>query len=195
MNNYRSIAKGFTIMLMLAGLVMAGCATTPKPAVLLVEGITTTVAVVNVDQAKQTVTLKMKDGSIKVYAIKGDVKNFDKIKAGDVLRATVLESIAIGVRKTKDQAGIKEGESVGVAPKNQKPGIIVTDTLELDSKIVSLDLDKGSITLKAPDGSVNTYKIDVNNPDFKKIKAGEDVTVVLTKSIILDFEASGSTGK
>jgi hypothetical protein len=188
MKNIRLISRISFTLAILTVLVFAGCATVPKPGAIVVEEITHTAKVVKIDSAKRVVTLKLEDGSTQSYVLGDDVKNFDQIKVGDVVKSSVLESVAIFVRKSNEQPDATISKSVRVAPKGAKPGIVMTRTFELIARITAIDLDKGTISLNSPDGSTKTFAIDKSVNNFKNIKAGDDVVLNVSVAVMIEVE-------
>ena len=118
------------------------------------EAVSATAKVESVDAATRTLTLKFPDGKTRVYKVDQAVKNFDQIKAGDEVKATYAESVAIYVRKASDQPSAGVVQTVQVAPKGAKPGIIMTDTSEVVAKVESIDYANRMVTLKGPEGNL-----------------------------------------
>ena len=88
-------------------LALAGCWTPPNANVqpegeprLIQSGFTVEVVqnpapVAAIDASQHTITLKRTDGLTKTYAVGPNVKNFDQIKAGGQVKATVEDDLAV----------------------------------------------------------------------------------------------------
>lgn len=189
MKRFEKAVLLITAIAFLAALTLAGCASSQKPGAVAVEEVTATATITSIDPVKRAVSLKFGDGSTKGFIVSDAVKNFDQMKVGDIVRSTVVESVAIYVKKMKQDPDVKVEKSVNVAPKGQKPGIAITETFELTAKIESIDLNKGTITLKTPSGDFKTFAIKKSEDSFKNIKIGDDVVVDVTMAVILDVEA------
>ena len=190
MRNFKSIAKVLFMLIILAGFIFPGCATCPmqKPGAIVVEEVSTTATVVSVDMAKRVVTLKREDASMQSYVVSDAVKNLDQVKPGDIVKSSILESVAIFVRKSNEEPDAKISKSVSVARKGEKPGIVMTDTFELIARVVGIDINKGTIAIKSQDGSIKTYVIDKSIENFKNIKAGDDVVLIVTVAVMIAVE-------
>jgi hypothetical protein len=173
---------------MLSGLALSGCATDQKPAAIAVEEVTASAEIVNIDAAKRIVTVKLSNGSTRSYALSKEVKNFDQIKIGDLVKITALESVAIFVRKVDEQPDVKVEETVTVASKGEKPGMIITDTFELIARIEAIDIDKGTITLKGPEGDIKSFAIKKSEDSFKNVKVGDSVVLDVTVAVMIAVE-------
>jgi hypothetical protein len=188
MKNIKLISRISFTLSILTVLIFSGCATVPKPGAVVVEEITHTATVVKIDSAKRVVTLKLEDGNTQSYVLSDDVRNFDQIKVGDIVKSSVLESVAIFVRKSNEQPDATVSKSVSVAPKGEKPGMVMTDTFELVARVTAIDLNKGMITLKSPDDSTKTFAIDKSVDNFKNIKVGDDVVLNVTVAVMIGVE-------
>ena len=159
-----------------------------KPGTVIAESVTLTATVDAVDAAKRVITFKFPDGTKRAFKVGKEVKNFDQIKAGDQLKTTYFESIAIFVRKATDKPGASEVESVGVAPKGEKPAIYAVDTSEVTAKVEAVDYTKRTVTLKGPEGKTGTFAVDKRVKKFKEVKTGDEVVVRVTDAIAIAVE-------
>ncbi len=160
-----------------------------KPGAVLAEAVTVTATVDAVDAEKRTVTLKVADGATKTVKVGKEVKNFDQIKAGDKLKATYFESIAVFVRKSGDQPMADEVATVRVAPKGGKPGVLVTDVTEITAKVEAIDYKNRTVTLKGPEGRSGTFAVDRRVKKFQSVKVGDELVVKVTDALLMAVEA------
>jgi Cu/Ag efflux protein CusF len=152
------------------------------------EKATATATVDAIDPATRTVTLKSADGGTRSIKLGKECVNFDQIKVGDQVRATLAQEIVVSVRKagTQREAGVT-GTAVALAPKGAKPGIIVVDTDEITAQIKSIDAANSAVTLTDADGATKTIKV---GPDVKlsELKTGDDVTARVTQEVAIVVE-------
>src|SRR6267378_917233 len=101
--------KHFALTALLPAITLAltGCATPPnanvqpmgKPGLIQggipVEIIQEPVTVVSIDAGRQLITLKHKDGSKKTFNVNPGVHNFDQVKVGDTISATVKAELSV----------------------------------------------------------------------------------------------------
>ena len=194
MKRLLSIAVALAVLVTWSGLAMAQTQSPKKkdggkPGAVLAEVITATATVSAVDAAKRTVTLKLPDGSVKTAKVGNEVKNFDQIKAGDVLKATYYESVAVFVRKSDDKASDTEIGTVRVAPKGGKPGIMVADTSEITAKVEAIDYKNRTVTLKGPEGRSATFTVDKRVKKFMAVKVGDELVVRVTDAFVVAVDA------
>jgi translation elongation factor P/translation initiation factor 5A len=184
----KRVALGF--WLALAAAMAVGCATTSaKPGGMVLETVTATATVEAVDAAKRTVTLKFADGKTQTYKLGPEVKNFDQIKAGDRVKSTMVESVAVFVRKSDEPPGVAEGRTVQVAPKGAKPGALITDTVEVTAKVEAIDYQKRTVTLRQPNGAQKTFAVDKSVEKFNTVKTGDEVVLRVTDALLINVES------
>lgn len=155
-----------------------------QPAAMVVATATTTSTVESVDADARTVTLKNPDGTVNTYKLTKDVTNFDQIHPGDQVQATLLDAMAVYVRKAGTPPSAGERGMVALAPKGAKPGVVMADTKEVTDKIDAIDTTKQTITLQGVDGKPQTLKVGPN-VDLADLKKGDDVIVRYTQAMAI----------
>lgn len=163
----------------------------PTPAAMVGEQIKTTFTVQEVDATKRTVTLKASDGTLRTVTCGPMVRNFDQIKVGDQVTATLSDAAAVYVGKT-GAPPLAEGATLERAPKGAKPGMFASKTEELTAKITGIDAEKRLITFQGPEGNFRSLHVGpaVNLSDLKK---GDDVTVQWTRAMAINVHTADAT--
>jgi hypothetical protein len=143
--------------------------------------------VVAIDKGTRTVTLKGPQGKT-VDVVAGDeVKNFDQIKIGDVVRVRYGQALALELRKTKAAGDLTESAGSTQAKPGDRPAGAAVRQITAIAEVVDVDPQERTITLKGPRG--NTVELDVLNPDqFKVVKKGDQVDVTYTEAIAVSVE-------
>lgn len=159
-----------------------------EPGAVVVDTVKATAKVTAIDAAKRTVTLDM-DGKSKTITCGPEVRNFDQIKVGDLLKVTFVEALAVYLQKAGAPAGGEEVRTVTLAPKGSKPGVLVTDTIVLKAKIDAVDAKKGTVTITTPAGETKTMKVDKKVKGLKALKKGDDIVVRYTEALAIVVEA------
>ena len=151
-----------------------------------IEGATATATVESVDPAKRTVTLKGPEGNTRTIQLGKQCVNFDQIKEGDQVRATLAEAVALSVSKGGGAAvpAADRGPVIALAPRGARPGILVADTDTLTGQIKSIDADNKTITLSDADGNTRTIKAGPN-VNVSDLKEGDDVTARVTQAMAI----------
>jgi hypothetical protein len=152
-----------------------------------VDAITATSKVTAVDSAKRTVTLTNEAGKSNTYKLGKKVRNFDQIKVGDQVKATLLESVAVVVRKSSSPPDAAEGRLVAVAPKGAMPGVIMAKAREITAKIVSIDTQARTVTVEGPMGGKPSIKVGPK-VNLNELQQGDDVTLRVTDALAISVE-------
>jgi hypothetical protein len=160
---------------------------TGAEAAIEVGAITATSKVTAVDAAKRTVTLTNDAGESNTYKLGKNVRNFDQIKVGDQVKATLLESVAVAVSKSGAPPDTGAQGVVAVAPKGAMPGVIMAKTRQVTAKIVSVDTAARAVTVEGPMGGKPTIKVGPN-VNLGELQMGDNVTLRVTDALAIRVE-------
>src|SRR5688572_5317518 len=149
-----------------------------------------TATVVAVDQAERVVVLKTADGDMIPVKCGKNVINFDQIKAGDTVKATAIDRVAVYVGKDDPADRFGSGRIVMRAAKGERPGFLIADTAQATAKIEAIDADARTVTLKNADGKSSTVSVG-SDVDLASVKKGDEVKVRTTTGIALSVEKPG----
>jgi hypothetical protein len=152
-----------------------------------VGAVTATAKVTAVDPAKRTVTLTNEAGAANTYKLRKAVRNFDQIKVGDKIKATLVDSVAVVVRKSSTPADTGERGVVAIAPKGAMPGVIMAKTRQITAKIVSVDTTARTVTIEGPMGGTPTIKVGPK-VNLDQLQKGDDVTLRVTDALAIRVE-------
>jgi hypothetical protein len=193
MNN-KILKLAAIIMAPAALLALAACSSTPDSgsvrAGIVLDSVTSTATVQSIDAADRTVVLLHPDGSLTTYECGPDVRNFDQIKVGDHVSATVAESLAIALIKGGGgPTGVGSSSALVRSPLGDKPGAQMVDTVGFIAKVVNVDTANRMVTLQMADGKSQTVKVgpDIN---LANVSAGDDVGVRVTRAIAIAVTAA-----
>ena len=159
-----------------------------EPGAIAAEVISATAKVTAIDAAKRTVTLEM-DGKSRTITCGPEVRNFAQIKVGDQVKATFVEALAVYIQKAGAPAGGNDVETVTLAPKGAKPGMLVTKSVVLKAKIDAVDAKNRTVTVTGPEGNTKTLKVAKSVKGFKDLQKGDDVVVRFTEALAIVVEA------
>jgi hypothetical protein len=146
-----------SLLLPVMALSLAGCWTPPNANVqpageprLIQSGFTVEVVqnpapVASIDASQRTITLKRIDGLTKTYAVGPKVKNFDQIQAGDRVKATVEDELA-----------------VYLLANGRLPGGATAETLGVNAKVLWVDPSYRLLTLQYPNGQSEKFKTNLD---------------------------------
>ncbi len=151
----------------------------------VLDAMSATATVQSINPADRTVVLKQADGTLTTYECGSEVRNFDQIKVGDQVTATVAESVAIGLMKGGGvPIGAGTSSAVVRAPLGAKPAGKMVDTVGFTAKVMSVDTQNRKVTLQTVDGQTQTVKVgpDIN---LANINPGDDVGVRVTRAFAI----------
>jgi hypothetical protein len=156
-------------LLPVIALALAVCWTPPNANVqpkgnpgLIQRGITVEVVqnpapVAAIDASQRTLTLKRTDGLTKTYAVSPEVKNFDQIKAGDQVKATVEDDLAIYILQN-----------------GRLPDGTTAETLGVNARVLWVDPSYRLLTLQYPNGQSEKFKVELG-AKLQEMAPGDEV--------------------
>ena len=158
-----------------------------EPGAIVVDTTRMTATVAAIDLRNRRITLVAPDGRRATYKVTKDAANFDRIRVGDRVNATVTEELAVLLRQAGTPPSAGEGAEVALAPKGAMPGGVVAETAEVTARVVSVDTMSRRVTLQFVDGSTKTVRV---NPDIDlaNVAPGDAVTVRITEALAIAVE-------
>jgi Cu/Ag efflux protein CusF len=155
----------------------------------------TTATVTAIDAATRTVTLKRADGRLIDVHASDEVKNFDKIKVGDKVKAEYTQALSLDLKKGPAGAA-KRTESVEVnqAPVGGQPSATVGSKVTVLADVIAVKKKEQLVTLRGPQGHVVDLK--VQDPEqLKLVKPGDQVEAVYTEALAIAVEPAPAASK
>jgi hypothetical protein len=146
------------------------------PGAMAIDVETTTAVVTDIDHETRELTLLQSDGSRVAFVCGPEIKNFDQIKIGDHVEATVSNQLDITLASGGRPSGEGTARSVAVATRGAKPGIVATTTAQVTGKIVNMDPTARTVTLELSNGTVARYPVR-RDVDMSKAKFGDWVVM------------------
>jgi len=181
-------------------LTFSSCSSTPKieptttavyqqgvPGGVFVETYKNTATVTAIDAASRKVTMVTQDGRKETFKAAPEVVNFDQIRIGDQVKATVTEQLAVYMAKDNPPASEGEAALVALAPKGAKPGGLVASTVQVIAKVKAIDLKHHKATLSLPDGTTKTVAVR-SDVDLTQRQVGEEVVIRCTEAMAIKVE-------
>jgi hypothetical protein len=146
-----------------------------------------TATVVAVDLQKRIVTLKGEDGEIRDIKVGEEAVNLPQVKVGDLVTVKFYESIAVEVMKPGTVAGTGERSAIVRAKPGEMPGGMAAREVSVTATVMAIDKQKGTITLKGPEGKMNTVKVQ-DPANLDKVKVGDDLMITYTEALAISVE-------
>jgi Cu/Ag efflux protein CusF len=193
--NFRWLA-----VLMAGAALFTSCSTTPLstttfsaagqpgvPGGVQVRTFNTRATVTAIDPATRKLTLAGRDGSESTFKAGPDVVNFDQIRVGDRVKATVAEQLVVFMRQNGAPADGGQSAAVALAPAGAKPGVFLADTAETTAIVHAINLKHHKATLLFPNGKTRTFAVrpDV---DLGRVKPGDEVVIRATQALAIQVE-------
>jgi hypothetical protein len=206
MKNLQSTVK---LLLPVAFITLTSCSSPPpapwnsktaySPAVLdsgsgfngevVTDATTATATVISVDHAKRLVVLKRTDGTAATYKAAPDAPGFADIQAGDFVKVSIAEELAVGIGKNNlpPGAGINTAKLHVRLPDGTQAAATEVGTVVFNAQIIAIDDWLDTVTLQLPDGTTKKIKVSeyVNLAD---VNVGDNVSVQSTEATVLVLE-------
>ena len=181
-------------------LALTSCSSTPKiepttsavyeqgvPGGVVVETYKNTATVTGIDAASRKVTLVTPDGRKETFKAGPGVVNFDQIRVGDQVKATLAQQLVVYMAKDNPPASDGEAALVALAPKGAKPGGLMANTVQVIAKVTAIDLKHHKATLRFPDGTTRTVEVR-EDVDLTQRQVGEEVVIRCTEALAISVE-------
>jgi hypothetical protein len=142
----------------------------------------------SVDPATRTVLLRTGDGRLLTVAVGPEVRNFARIKAGDVVAARIRLGILAELAAPGDDSGpVAAGGVAARAPAGAKPGAFAGDALRVRVTLEGYDARTRTASITLPDGAKRSLVLQ-RKPmqDFAAtLKPGDKVDVTVLRSVAI----------
>jgi hypothetical protein len=162
-----------------------------------------------IDKKKRLVTITGPLGHTVVVRAGPEVKNLDRVKAGDDIVVSYYEEVAVIVRKYDgppktdgqgfvqaeeegmdlDPPTVEVDEAAAVAPQGAKPGAAAAETVTVTTTVEAVDYNNRVVTLKGPNGTVRKVRVGSAVQNLNEIKPGDTVTLQVTEAVAVNVQA------
>ena len=157
------------------------------PGGVVVETTKETATVTSIDAANRKVTLVTPAGRKDTVTCGPEVINFDQIRVGDQVKATLTEQLAVYMGTAGAPPSDGGAAVVALAPKGAKPGGMMASTVQVTAKVTAIDLKHHKATLQFPDGTTKTFAVR-KDVDLTKRQVGEEVVLRATEVLAISVE-------
>jgi hypothetical protein len=179
----------------LAGaLLLAGCAgqrDEPPPAQSTAQRetvIETMATVEKVDQTTREVTLRATDGEVVTVVAGPEVRNLPQLAAGDVVRLSYLESIALRMAEPGEGGPATATVIAGRNAEGEQPGGIVGAAVNMVVTFQSYDPATATATFLTPEGQTESVIVHPAMRAFAAARrSGDRVAVELTNAVAVSI--------
>jgi len=153
-----------------------------RPGGLEGELVVITATVKAIDKKNRVVTLQSPDGKVAKIECGPEVRNFNQIHVGDVVKTSLLETVELFVTGSAEPAAGRVTK-VGRAPLGSKPGFAAVDAVEVKAAVVAIDYQTRKLTLKGPEGNVINVTAGPEVRRLNEVKVGDSVVARLTRAV------------
>jgi len=153
----------------------------------LVETHRLTATVTSVDPASRKVTLVARDGEKTTVTCGSKILNFEQIRVGDVVKATVTDELTVAMADKAGAPGDSAAGLVALAPQGAKPAVLMAETQRYNATITAINLKRHQATLRFPDGTTRTFKVR-QDVDLSQRKVGDEVAFRVTVATAISIE-------
>jgi len=143
-----------------------------------------TATVTALDKAKREATLLGPTGRKLVVKVGPEAVNFDQVRVGDQVKATVVEKVVAYMEKPGKDASEGAVAVVALAPKGAQPGGAAGQTVQLTARVVAIDASKRTATLRFEDGTTRTLPVR-DDIDLSQRQVGEQVVFRVTEMVAI----------
>jgi hypothetical protein len=146
-----------------------------------VEGSATITAI---DKATRGITLKGPQGDVMSITAGPEVKNFDQLKVGDVVKIGYLEALVLELKKG---GGLKVEKTETAGAAGSQPGAqpagVAGRQVTVVGDVIKLDAATQTITVKGPERTVDLKARDPEQ--FKLIAVGDQIQATYTEAMAI----------
>ena len=157
------------------------------PGGVIVNTLDVSARVTAIDTSNRKVTLLGPDGDKFTVKVGPEAVNFDQIRVGDLVNATVTEELVVYLDEEGASAPNGAAGVVALAPKGAQPGGLVAETVQVTATVTAIDQTNRTATLQFEDGSTKTLPVR-DDIDLSQRKLGEKVVFQVTEMIAISVE-------
>jgi hypothetical protein len=161
----------------------------PKPAgIVLGDAVTITAKIEYIDKKDRVVGLRGPAGNLAFFEVDEAVKNFNRIKVGDQVKADYYEALAVYLGKPGTQPEEDAGAIIATAAPGKKPGVFAVGAVDESASVTAIDRTKRTVTVKGPQGHTYTVKVDPSLSAFETINVGDSIHIRYVEAIAISVE-------
>ena len=157
------------------------------PGGVIVNTLDVSARVTAIDTSNRKLTLLGPDGDKSTVKVGPEAVNFDQIRVGDLVNATVTEELVVYLDEEGASAPDGAAGVVALAPKGAQPGGLVAETVQVTATVTAIDQTNRTATLQFEDGSSKSFPVR-DDIDLSQRKVGEKVVFQVTEMIAISVE-------
>jgi Cu/Ag efflux protein CusF len=148
-----------------------------------------------IDKSKRMATVQDDKGRTVTLYLGPNVANFDRLKVGDQVSARYTEAVVLAIAKNtgSDIRTKVEADAARMAPAGEKPGVSAMERTTVVANVVSVDPQKGRVTLKGIGSTPVDFRVR-DKQALSKIKPDDQVVITYEQAAALAI-GPGNGGK
>ena len=147
------------------------------------------VTVKSVDLATRHLTVTEANGDVHTLKVGPEIKNLDKVKAGDKISVTYTVSAAFVISPRGAPLPKDTEQTVAArAAKGEVPSAVVANHIVVTGAVIGIDTAHNSFRLVSPQGGL-VHTLQVESPEGRRelaqLKVGDKITAYITESMLV----------
>lgn len=145
--------------------------------------------VTSIDAANRMIEIKGGTGREYLVEVGSDVKNFGQIKVNDIVTVSMLEAVALELKKSSSGFREKtEKTEVTKAPAGSKPEAQILRRVTVVADIIAIDLAKQQVSLRGPKRIIDLVVADTTK--LASLKVGDQVEATYATGVAVSVTAA-----
>ncbi len=145
--------------------------------------------ITKIDAATREISIKGGGGNEMTLVAGPQVKNFAQLKEGDIVTLNVTRSLALDLKKGGKAPVERTDVAVaGSAKPGAQPAGGVGQAVQVTANVLAVDMEKGFVTLKGPQRTVDLYVQDKNM--LKNVAVGDQVEATYTEAMVISANSA-----
>ena len=144
----------------------------------------------SVDKKRRSVVIVGPNGNELQMNLSDEVRNFDQIRVGDLVTLTMMQAVALELRKVANN-GVRERierDNTVAAKPGEKPGVMVERSVQVVANVVAINPKAQTVTLR---GAKRTLELAVSDPAMlQNVKVGDQDEGVYREAVALTVSAA-----
>lgn len=171
-------------------LLLGGCSSGgggPKP--YLLEGSVSTLSatVESINPATRHVTLQKDSGNSVTFAVDPRVRNLDKVKVGDRVKAAYVESVEVHVRDPGAAGKEDAATAADTAEWEESSEGLFMRQSTVTVVVKKVDRKKGTVALRSPEGEVYPFRVR-DRRNLENVNVGDEVVATHREALAVAID-------
>lgn len=135
-----------------------------------------------IDKKNRVLTIKGGEGNVVTMPAGAEVKNFNRIKVGDMVTLSYIAALGLELKKGGGRLRERtESKDAVAAQPGDKPAAVAGRKVTVIADVTTVDAAAGTITLRGPERSVDLVVKDKEL--LKDVRAGDQIAATYTEAM------------